>query len=55
MFVRTTPATPGLLNMEDLNISYEVVTESSKVDLKKIFTVLATNAIFIELKCLLEK
>ena len=36
--------------MEDLNISYEEVTQSNKVDLKKKLKVLATNASFIELK-----
>ena len=37
-------------DMEDLNISYEEVTQSNKVDLKKKLKVLANNASFIELK-----
>ena len=41
--------------MEGFNISYEEVTQNSKVDLKKKLKVLATNASFIELQNRLKK
>ena len=42
-------------DMKDLNISYEEVTQRSKVDLKKKLKTLATNASFFELQTRLKK